>query len=102
MAKLNPLRVDLHIHSSYYPGASTNLTLSEIAEFARLKGLTVIGTGDALRPTWRTELKQNLKGRGDIYQQNGIYFIPTAEIKLNTYAHSIIALAFLEVCSPDF
>jgi len=96
MPKQNTLYVDLHVHTSYYPGASRDLTLENLIKFAKLKGLNVIGTGDALHPAWRTELKQNLERQGDIYRQGEIYFIPTAEVKLNTYIHSVIVLPTLE------
>ncbi len=90
------LRVDLHIHSFYYPGALKECTLENLVKFAKLKGLNVLGTGDALHPKWRKDLKEKLKRKGDIYELNGIYLIPTVEVKLNTYVHSVIVLPSLE------
>ncbi len=90
------LRVDLHIHSLYYPGALKECTLEGLAKFAKLKGLNVLGTGDALHPKWRENLKQKLKRLEGIYEFDGIYFIPSVEVKLNTYVHSVIVLPTLE------
>jgi uncharacterized protein (TIGR00375 family) len=90
------LYVDLHLHSFYYPGASKKCTFENILQFAKLKGLNVIGTGDALHPKWRKILKMNLSKKGDIYEKDGIYFIPTTEVRLNGYVHSIIVLPSLE------
>jgi len=90
------LYVDLHIHSLYYPGTSRKCTFENILQFTKLKGLNVVGTGDALHPKWRKILKKNLNKKEDIYEKNGIYFIPTAEVKLNVYVHSVIALPSLE------
>lgn len=92
------LIIDLHIHSSYYPGAMKNLTIETLSSYAKLKGLDVIGTGDALHPQWRKKLKEELKylpGQ-DIYEKNGVYFIPSVEVKLNTYVHSVIILPTLD------
>lgn len=51
---------DLHIHSKYSRATSKNLTLEELAIWAKKKGLSLIGTGDFIHPAWFEEIKQKL------------------------------------------
>ena len=67
---------DLHIHSHYSSATSEDMTIPEISRYARLKGLNLIGTGDALHPSWIRELKITLEYYGD-----GIYTPITSEYK---------------------
>ena len=48
---------DLHIHSKYSRATSRNLTLEELATWAKKKGLSLIGTGDFTHPAWFAEIK---------------------------------------------
>lgn len=59
---------DLHIHSHYSSATSSEMVIPEIVRYAKLKGLNLIGTGDALHPSWIRELKITLEPYGD-----GIY-----------------------------
>ena len=51
---------DLHIHSKYSRATSKNLTLEELAIWAKKKGLSLIGKGDFTHPAWFEEIKQKL------------------------------------------
>ncbi|MEM2526811.1 MAG: endonuclease Q family protein [Candidatus Bathyarchaeia archaeon] len=51
---------DLHIHSKYSRATSANMNISEITHFSKIKGLTLVGTGDFTHPKWLRELKDNL------------------------------------------
>jgi DNA helicase II / ATP-dependent DNA helicase PcrA len=51
---------DLHIHSHYAQATSKNLNLETLYQWARLKGITVIGTGDFTHPGWLKELQEKL------------------------------------------
>jgi len=50
----------LHIHSRFSRATSEDMTLPNIARFARMKGLDVVGTGDFTHPKWLMELKGDL------------------------------------------
>ena len=87
---------DLHIHSHYSIATSRDMTPEGLARWARLKGVTVIGTGDAIHPGWLKELgrKLDFAGNGlfvlrDELQEDapvpsscrsGVYFMMSAEI----------------------
>ncbi|MEM2189637.1 MAG: endonuclease Q family protein [Nitrososphaerota archaeon] len=78
------LFADLHLHSRYSGGTSQRMNIPELMVFARLKGLDVLGTGDALHPSWLRELKRDLEpDPGGLYRPKtgqNIYFIPQAEV----------------------
>jgi len=48
---------DLHIHSNYSRATSKNLIPEFLDYWARIKGITVIGSGDFTHPKWLKELK---------------------------------------------
>ncbi|MBI2589127.1 DNA helicase UvrD [Candidatus Saccharibacteria bacterium] len=51
---------DFHIHSRFARATSKNLTLPLLDEYARKKGITVLGTGDFTHPQWFGEINQQL------------------------------------------
>jgi len=51
---------DLHIHSRFSRATSQKMTVTEITRFARIKGLTLVGTGDFTHPKWFNELSEEL------------------------------------------
>lgn len=55
------LVADLHIHSPYARAVSRDMTLKNLDHWARLKGITVVGTGDFTHPTWMREIKGKLE-----------------------------------------
>ncbi|MBN2016411.1 DNA helicase UvrD [Candidatus Dojkabacteria bacterium] len=59
---------DLHIHSRFSRACSKQLTLSEIYKWCRLKGVSVIATGDYTHPEWLAEIKEQLSENN-----NGLY-----------------------------
>ncbi|MGQ9624372.1 MAG: endonuclease Q family protein [Candidatus Bathycorpusculaceae bacterium] len=56
---------DLHIHSPYSRATSEKMRVEEIARFARIKGLNLIGTGDFTHPKWLEELQETLVPESD-------------------------------------
>ncbi|RZU51058.1 uncharacterized protein (TIGR00375 family) [Krasilnikovia cinnamomea] len=55
---------DLHIHSKYSRACSRDLTLPNLAWWARRKGIAVLGTGDFTHPAWFEHLRQSLVPAG--------------------------------------
>lgn len=56
---------DLHIHSRYSRAVSDKMVLPEIARWASLKGINLVGTGDFTHPLWFREIVANLKEISD-------------------------------------
>jgi uncharacterized protein (TIGR00375 family) len=102
---------DLHLHSHYSAATSTGMIIENIVEGAKLKGLHLLGTGDALHRGWLRELRQDLEeesGTG-LYKPrnpkgNGTFFITQTEVgtvfdvegKMR-HVHHVILLRSLEV-----
>ena len=78
---------DLHIHSSYSRATSQKMNVEEIARFAKIKGLNLVGTGDFTHPKWLKELQESLTeipGTG-LYKpakdpESPVYFMITTEV----------------------
>lgn len=51
---------DLHLHSRYSRATSASMGISEIARYAKVKGLNLVGTGDFTHPKWLQELNEAL------------------------------------------
>jgi len=56
---------DLQLHSPYSRATSKNMNLKELAGFASIKGLNIIGTGDCTHPDWRKEIQTDLQEAPD-------------------------------------
>lgn len=96
---------DLHIHSRYSRACSPQLNIPNLVEWAKYKGIDLLGTGDFLHPLWLAELKKDLTEDGSGFLQHnssGIRFVLTVEIA-SIYTHKgrgkrVHNLVFL----PDF
>ena len=72
---------DFHIHSKYSRATSRDMDIQHIAEWAKLKGVTLMGTGDFTHHLWLEELKYNLEDLGNgLFKHKDVYFILTSEI----------------------
>ncbi len=58
---MNQFRADLHIHSRFSRATSKHLNPRNLAAWARVKGLDVVGTGDFTHPGWLDELKEHME-----------------------------------------
>jgi len=72
---------DFHIHSKYSRATSKDMDIAHISEWAKLKGITLMGTGDFTHHLWLEELKHTLEDLGNgLFKHKEIYFILTSEI----------------------
>jgi uncharacterized protein (TIGR00375 family) len=94
---------DFHVHSKYSRATSKDMDVEHIAQWAKIKGIDIVGTGDFTHPLWRKELKAKLKqNTSGMYEHKGVRFILTAEIsnmyKKNSRGRRIHTILF----APDF
>ncbi len=90
---------DLHFHGPYSGGVSKNMLIPVIAEQARLKGLEVVCTSDALHGKWMGHLREELRE-----EENGIYrfqnretsFIVSTEVESDSRVHHLIYFPSME------
>jgi len=74
---------DFHIHSPYSRAVSKEMTLENLDQWAGLKGITVMGTGDFTHPAWIKEIKKKLEPA-----ETGLYVlksqIPSTKLQTNS------------------
>ncbi|MFA5039860.1 MAG: endonuclease Q family protein [Candidatus Omnitrophota bacterium] len=72
---------DLHIHSKYSRATSRDMDIAHIAQWSRLKGISLMGTGDFTHHLWLEELKTKLEPTGKgLFVHEGVHFILSAEV----------------------
>ena len=75
---------DFHTHSKYSGACSENLTLENIYEMCKIKGIKLISTGDFTHPLWFKEIKTKLIDNGggifSINGKEGLSFILGTEV----------------------
>ncbi|MEL6539201.1 MAG: endonuclease Q family protein [Bacteroidota bacterium] len=60
---------DLHVHSNYARATSRDLDLASLHQWARIKGIDIVGTGDFTHPLWFQELASQLMPAGNGFFQ---------------------------------
>jgi len=72
---------DLHIHSKYSRATSRDMDIPHLANWARIKGISLMGTGDFTHHLWLEELKRSLTDTGNgLFMHRGVHFMLTAEV----------------------
>ncbi len=76
---------DFHLHSKYSRATSRDMRVEVLAQWAAIKGIGLLGTGDFTHPTYFAELKATLEpaGNGLFLLKEGeknVHFILTAEV----------------------
>lgn len=93
---------DLHIHSRYSRACSKNINIENLSKYARIKGVSLLGTGDFTHPEWMKELKEKLieKNKG-IYEFQDTNFLLSTEISL-MYTQEKPRKVHIVLLAPDF
>ena len=75
---------DLQIHSRFARACSKNTDLLKLEENAKIKGVSLLGTGDFQHPEWNKEIKRDLKedDKGILWSKTGFPFIWQTEVSL--------------------
>ncbi len=83
------IRADFHIHSKYARATSKDMNILSIVEFAKIKGLNVVGTGDFTHPKWLEEIENTLEECDGLLKLKGsdVRFILSGEIS-SIYTHN--------------
>uniref|UniRef100_A0A7C4TC43 DNA helicase UvrD n=1 Tax=candidate division WOR-3 bacterium TaxID=2052148 RepID=A0A7C4TC43_UNCW3 len=93
---------DLHIHSRFSRATSQEMTIPKIAEYAKLKGIKLVGTGDFTHPLWLKELKANLKFVNGLYEYSDIKFILSVEVNNIYTKNGRLRRIHNIIFAPDF
>ena len=76
---------DFHLHSKYSRATSKGMEVETLAQWAKKKGITLLGTGDFTHPTYFAELRSKLEPLGNgLFQlkkgDHGVHYILTTEV----------------------
>ncbi|MBU0619925.1 MAG: DNA helicase UvrD, partial [Patescibacteria group bacterium] len=85
--------LDLHIHSKHSRACSPQLTLTNIDDVCRKKGVDIIATGDFTYPQWFFDIKNELEE----IQTSGLYKLKSAlDNKIKFILSTELALIYKE------
>jgi len=94
---------DFHIHSKYSRATSKDMDIGHITQWAKLKGITLMGTGDFTHHLWLQELKSKLEDLGNgIFKHKDVHFILTTEISSIYSKHGRSYRIHNLIFSPSF
>jgi len=73
---------DFHIHSKYSRATSKNMDVPHLVQWARHKGVTLLGSGDFTHHLWLEELRHYLEPlpKKGLFVYNGVRFILSVEV----------------------
>ena len=92
------VNADLHVHSCFSMASSKDMLIENIAPQAMLKGLQLMGTGDALHPGWLDIIESSTEYIGDgIYSTDECDFVLTTEIEGELKIHHLIFIPTIEI-----
>ena len=92
------VNADLHVHSCFSMASSKDMVIDNIAPQAKLKGLQLMGTGDALHPGWLDIIENSTEYIGDgVYSTNDCDFVLTTEIEGEKKIHHLIFIPTIEI-----
>ncbi len=83
---------DLHIHSKFSRATSREATLDILAYWAKIKGISLLATGDFTHPEWLFLAKEKLEPAG-----NGFYRLKNTLFPENGYLRSI-SISSEDIC----
>jgi uncharacterized protein (TIGR00375 family) len=97
---------DFHIHSRYSRGTSKALDLTQLASWAAIKGISVLGSGDFTHPLWfdclKSELEERAPGMFSLKTaQAGAFFILSSEISLIYKKNDKVRKVHLLILAPS-
>ena len=92
------VNADFHIHSCFSMASSKDMLISNMAPKSKLKGLQLLGTGDALHPKWLDIISESTTCSGDgIYTADDMDFVLTTEVEAKSRIHHLIIIPDLDI-----
>lgn len=98
---------DFHLHSKYSRATSKEADLENLAKWAKIKGIQVLGTGDFTHPAWLKELKEKLEpAEAGLFRiknsRDEARFILTGEISCIYSKNGKVRKIHIIIFSPSF
>jgi len=106
---------DLHIHSKFSRATSKDMNLETIEQWAQIKGIQLMATGDFTHPAWLKEIENKLNDEGNglftlkneyrldvpVSCKREIFFILSAEISCIYQKNGKLRKIHLVILSPS-
>ncbi|WP_405304361.1 TIGR00375 family protein [Methanobrevibacter sp.] len=92
------VNADFHVHSCFSSASSKDMLIKNMAPKSKLKGLQLLGTGDAFHPGWLDIIEQSTDYSGDgIYTCGDMDFVLTTEVEGKNRIHHLIIIPNMEI-----
>ena len=92
------VNADFHIHSCFSMASSKDMLIRNMAPKSKLKGLGLLGTGDAFHPGWLDIIEETTTYSGDgIYTYDDMDFVLTTEVEGKNRIHHVIIIPDIEI-----
>ncbi|MDG6257054.1 MAG: endonuclease Q family protein [Methanomicrobiaceae archaeon] len=88
-----PDTADLHLHSPFSMATSAAMTPPTLIDACTRKGISVLGSGDALNAAWRRMWQEHLDNDA------GVLVVPTLEVEGKGRIHYLAIMADFEACA---
>ena len=92
------VNADFHIHSCFSMASSKDMIIKNIAPKSKLKGLNLLGTGDAFHPGWLDIIKESTVPTAEgIYSFDDMDFVLTTEVEGKNKIHHLIIIPDIDI-----
>ncbi|MDO5859364.1 TIGR00375 family protein [Methanobrevibacter sp.] len=92
------VNADFHVHSCFSSASSKDMIIKNMAPKSKLKGLHLLGTGDAFHPGWLNIIEESTIYSGDgIYTLDGMDFVLTTEVEGRNRIHHLIIIPNIDI-----
>ena len=92
------VNADFHVHSCFSMASSKDMLIKNMAPKSKLKGLGLLGTGDAFHPEWLDIIEETTTYSGDgIYSFEGMDFVLTTEVEAKHRIHHLIIIPDIDI-----
>ena len=92
------INADFHVHSCFSMASSKDMLIKNMAPKSKLKGLQLLGTGDAFHPGWLDIIEETTSYSGDgIYSHDDMDFVLTTEVEGKNRIHHLIIIPDIDI-----
>ena len=92
------VNADFHVHSCFSMASSKDMLIKNMAPKSKLKGLQLLGTGDAFHPGWLNIIEETTTYSGDgIYSFEDMDFVLTTEVEAKHRIHHLIVIPDIDM-----
>ena len=92
------VNADFHVHSCFSMASSKDMLIKNMAPKSKLKGLQLLGTGDAFHPGWLDIIEETTEYSGDgIYTFDDMDFVLTTEVEGKNRIHHVIIIPDMDI-----